>query len=267
LTQPFFASFDAAALAARIGRSCASGDALLLDAADCPPDLESAEDVLWRVTRGDGRKVVAWKLGASTFVSRAAQGFDRAWSAPLFEGEVLESPARLPAREDGTLGLECELVFRLGADVPDAGPLDPATVRRLVAGVRAGIEVPASRYPALGAYGAPALVADRGAAGWLVVGDELAGWEPDDLDTIAARLMVDGVERGAGSGRDIIEGPFGALCEHLARMRRHGVAQPAGMVVSIGSLTGYVVVTAPCTAAAEFVGVGGGTLVVSIPGT
>ena len=130
-------TFDAAALAARISQSGSSGDVLRLDAAECPPDLESAEDVLWRVTRGDGRKVVAWKLGASTFASRAAQGFDRAWSAPLFAGEALESPARLPAQPDGTLGLECELVFRLGADVPATGALDRPTVRRLVAGVRA----------------------------------------------------------------------------------------------------------------------------------
>ena len=120
--------------------------------------------------------------------------------------------------------------------------------------MRAGIEVPASRYPAIGAYGAPALVADRGAAGWLVVGDALADWAPDDLDTMAARLLVDGVERGAGSGRDVIAGPFGALCDHLARMRRLGVAQPAGTLVSIGTLTGFVVVKAPCTAVAEFAG-------------
>ncbi len=258
--------FDAAALASRIGRSWSSGATLRLDPAECPPDLESAEDVLWRVIRDSGRSPVAWKLGASTFLARAAQGFDRAWSAPLFAGEVLESPAHLPARADGTLGLECELVFRLGTDVPATGALDPATVRLLVAGVRAGIEVPASRYPALGAYGAPALVADRGAAGWLVVGDELAEWEPDALDTIAARLLVDGVECGAGSGRDIIEGPLGALCDHLARMRRLGVAQPAGMLVSIGSLAGFVVVEAPCGAVAEFAGVGKATLEVPHPG-
>ena len=257
-------TFDAAALATRIGQSVSSGEVLRLDAGECPPDLKCAEDVLWHVTRGDGRKIVAWKLGASTFASRDAQGFDRAWSAPLFAGEALESPARLPARPDGTLGLECELVFRLGADVPATGALDRATVRRLVAGVRAGIEVPASRYPAIGAYGAPALVADRGAAGWLVLGDELAEWEPDEFDTIAARVLVDGEERGVGSGRDIIEGPFGALCDHLARMRRLGVAQPAGTSVSVGSLTGFLVVAAPCTAVAEFVGIGRATLEVPL---
>jgi 2-keto-4-pentenoate hydratase len=218
---------------------------------ECPPDLDAAEDVLFRVAAGLG-PARAWKLGASTVASRAAQGFGRAWSAPLLALEVLDSPAELPAGPDGTLGFECELVFCLGADLPATGRLDSAAVRALVASVHAGIEVPASRYREIGAHGAPALVADRGACGWLIVGDAIADWTPDRLDDMTAQLVVGGAVRGEGSGRDLIEGPFGALCDHLERMQARGVPQPAGTLVSIGSLAGFHRVALGERAAARF---------------
>jgi hypothetical protein len=89
-------------------------------------------------------------------------------------------------------------------------------------------EVPASRYPSIGAYGASALVVARGAVGWRVADDERLNWDPNQVDTVA--------ERGAGSGRDVIEGSSGALYNHLARMCSLGIAQPAGTQVCIGSL-------------------------------
>jgi 2-keto-4-pentenoate hydratase len=232
------AGFRGEALAERISQAVRTGETLHLVPEECPPDLDAAEDVLFRVAAGLG-PIKAWKLGASTIASRAAQGFDRAWSAPFVEAEVLSSPATLPAGQDGTLGLECELVFRLGADLPASGRLDSGAVRGLVAAVHAGIEVPGSRYPAIGVYGSPALVADRGACGRLILGDAVREWTPDGLDDMGAKLMVDGAVRCEGSGRDLIEGPFGALCDHLARMRSRGIPQTAGTLISIGSLAGF----------------------------
>ncbi|MBN8902579.1 MAG: hypothetical protein BGO51_14895 [Rhodospirillales bacterium 69-11] len=249
-------AFDPAKLAHRISAALQTGGALQLGTADIPPDLDTAETVLFRVVESLGQPFAAWKLGASTTASRQAQGFDRAWSAPFLAAEVLTSPARLPAEADGMLGLECELVFRLGADMPSAGLLDAATVAGLVVAVQAGIEVPASRYPALGIYGAPALVADRGATGWLVIGEDSTDWTPAELDEMSARLLVNGVAHASGSGRDLIEGPFGALCDHLRRMQARGVPQPAGTLVSIGSLAGFCRVPAGASVTAEFAGLG-----------
>ena len=254
--QPLSEKFETSPLARRIAEACASGEKLALSAAECPQDLDQAEAVLFEVAAKIGRPAKAWKLGASTVGARRAQGFDHAWSAPLFEGEVLESPARLAAPASGLLGLECELVFRLGADIPKNGALSPSQVRDRVAGVRAGIEVPATRYSALGVYGAPALVADRGAAGYLVVGDEIQDWRPEGLDIMTARLLLDGREAVAGSGREIIGGPFGALCDHIERLRARGVEQRAGVLISIGSLTAFHLAPAGVVAVAEFSNLG-----------
>ncbi|MBN8909981.1 MAG: hypothetical protein J0H99_26035 [Rhodospirillales bacterium] len=208
-------AFDPAKLAHRISAALQTGGALQLGTADIPPDLDTAETVLFRVVESLGQPFAAWKLG-----------------------------------------VECELVFRLGADMPSAGLLDAATVAGLVVAVQAGIEVPASRYPALGIYGAPALVADRGATGWLVIGEDSTDWTPAELDEMSARLLVNGVAHASGSGRDLIEGPFGALCDHLRRMQARGVPQPAGTLVSIGSLAGFCRVPAGASVTAEFAGLG-----------
>ena len=151
-------------------------------------------------------------------------------------------------------GLEAEIAFRLGKDLPPrARPYTMAEVRRAVASVHPAVEIVSSRWTDWLAVGLHSVVADHGANGALVVGRPLSGGTELDLDRLEVEMRVDGATVGKGTGAAVIGGPHGSLLWLANLLRRRGGLK-AGEYVSTGTCTGLVKAPADAAVVALYAG-------------
>lgn len=119
------------------------------------------------VVRARG-EIAGWKVGAASpqaQPARAALTRDSVWVAA--EGEVVA----LSAAGFAVMGVEAELVYELGADLPArATPYSAAEVLAAVVSVRAAIEVCDTRFAAWAQQGEWSRLADQACHGALIVG-------------------------------------------------------------------------------------------------
>jgi len=166
---------------------------------------------------------------------------------------VLRSSATIRASSARFRLVECEPAFRFKREIP-AGimTIGPDEVAEAIGSILPAMELPESRFASIGAHGPFALVADGGAAGWVVLGPEQPFDGSERWDNAEATLEIDGHEVARGFAREIEGGPFAALVAHCSTMVARGRTIPAGLVVLPGSCTGAVAVPAGSTATAKF---------------
>lgn len=230
---------DALAQAEREGRTLAPDPAL------APASLDEAEAVQADVLERLRWRARAWKLGASTHGARNALGLSRVFSGAVPADRCLGTGARLPLATLRQRGVECELALTVQApDTPTLQRLEAADAlerealaRRCVLACHSALELPQSRWPTLGAGGALALVADNGAAGWVVLGP---GAEPEALDRArTGRLWIDGEPVASGDTSAFVMPPLALLADHLLRLARRGLGDTGPTTVLLGSVTPY----------------------------
>lgn len=180
-----------------------------LDQFDPPSDVAQAEAIQDAMIAALGWTAAGWKLGASTRAAQAGLGLSRCFSGLIPADRVLASPARLSPDALRFRGVECELAFVLGEGVRrSTGAWTELTATEAVASVHPAIEVPETRFAALVAHGALALVADNGAAGWAVLGP------PSTLAALeaftSATLSINGQPCASGDLSAFVAPPPGA---------------------------------------------------------
>ncbi len=151
---------------------------------------------------------------------------------------IRPSPASYAAGELRLVGIEAELAFRLGRDLPPrSAPYDSAEVT-VGATLHPAIEVVNSRYAEFQSLGRASILADNFSNGGLVWGVAAPDWEKLDLSHTEMRVTEDGkpfADSSMGAARD----PVAALVDFANLMRsRGGVA--AGSFITTGSWTGLV---------------------------
>lgn len=220
----------------------------------CPQDAPQAYAVQDAVVRSRG-PVAGWKVGASgpeALPSRSAITADSIWTSD--EGQ----PLPLDTVRNVVIGVEAELVYELGQDLPvRPTPYTPAEVLAAMRSVRAAIEVCDTRYAAWGTQSAWCRMADQACHGALLVGagrQDVSAVEPLQLPVT---LSVNGsvaVQRSAWGN------PAGdplRLLVWLANEGAHSLGGlRAGQWVTTGSCTGTVLVARGATVVAELGGVG-----------
>ncbi len=134
------------------------------------------------------------------------------------------------------VGVECELAVVLAQDLPP-GPCSNAQAAAAVGELMAGIEVVENRYGPLDGLGTPTLVADQVYHAGAVLGAPCLGWRDLDLPGLAGTVSVDGRERGAGRGADLLGDPIAALAWLAASQEVAAFGGlRAGQVVMLGSV-------------------------------
>lgn len=188
----------------------------------------------------------AWKVGRGPSAAPVT-------AAPIAASLVRPSPCSWPASELLRLGIEVEIAFRLGRDLP--GAADAATVRAAIASVHAVIEVVDSRFDTWPVPDPLWSLADNQNNGGLVYDPEGIAWTGASLAAAHARITVNGEtifdREGTNPGGD----PFAllvALAEHAAC--RGGLK--AGTFVTTGSLNGIAFVEPGAAVLAEIADVG-----------
>ncbi len=134
-------------------------------------------------------------------------------------------------------GVECELAVILAQDIAP-GPCSAAQAAAAVGELMAGIEVVENRYGPLATLGTPTLVGDQVYHAAAILGAPYPGWRDLDLRGLAGALFVDGEQRGAGRGGDLLGDPMAALAWLAAsdEVAAFGGLR-AGQVVMLGSVT------------------------------
>lgn len=225
-----------------------------------PQNAAQAYAVQDAVVRERG-EVVGWKVGAASpeaLPARAALTHDSVWVA-----QAAHAAVHLPAAGFAVLGVEAELVYELGADLPPREtPYRPAEVRAALVSVRAAIEVCDTRFAAWARQDEWCRLADQACHGALVVGTGTA-------DVAAVQPLAQGVDLWVNESVAVQHATWGnpagdplRLLVWLANEGAHSLGGlRAGQWVTTGSCTGTVLVAPGTRVVADFPGLGRAELV------
>ena len=218
-----------------------------------PKDAGAAYAVQESVAQALGR-IAGWKVGAASPEAEPN-------CAPLFADLVAASPARFAAAKFPLSGIEGELAFRFGRDLPArAEPYGADEVWQAIDTLHPAIELVESRFADFRAQDKLALLADNQANGAFCYGTAVRDWRKVDFLAQPASLAIDGAEVARAVGGNAAGHPkrlLAWLANHCAR-RGRGLA--AGDIVTTGTHTGLVFATPGATARVRFAGIGEASL-------
>lgn len=219
-----------------------------------PPDArphvaDEAHEVQDRVVAALGGRG-GWKVGGPDATSTPG-------CSPLPRSLMSTGPARVRAADFGFVGIEAEIAFRFGHDLPRRDTnYTVAEVLDAVVSVHPAIEIVDSRLTDWRNRSGLEQTADLGNHGAFVLGTSAGAAPSIDQTAVTARVLVDGALRvektGGNSARDV-QRLLTWLANHCAR---RGTPLVAGDIVTSGSCTGLEIVTAPAVVTAMLVGVG-----------
>jgi 2-oxo-3-hexenedioate decarboxylase/2-keto-4-pentenoate hydratase len=207
--------------------------------------------------------LVGHKIGCTTDVMQCLLGIGAPCSGRIFERTVQHRAGDVALHDRVTLGVECEIVVWLGADLPcPTGACSPTEAASAVAAAGAAIEVVEDRYADFTSIGAPTLIADDFFNAGCVLGDRNENADPYDLRSVVGTMSVDGIEIGRGSGSDVLGDPLNALCWLAGARARRGLPLQAGEFVLLGSLVQTAWISSPSHISIDLDRLGGATLTV-----
>ena len=213
-----------------------------------PADETEAYAIQARVAAALG-PVAGWKTGAPAPGAPAI-------AAPLPAPRVWRGPVKLPAGDFRQRGIELEVAFFLGRDLPPRDhDYSAAEVLAVVSSAHAAIEIVESRFADPAA--APPLwkLADHQSNGGFVTGAGVGRWEHLDLANLAVQLLVNDNEVLARNGGNPVGDPRGLLT-FLANHCRQRQGLKAGQWVTTGSYIGIVPVAADAHVTGVLAGIG-----------
>ncbi len=177
-------------------------------------------------------EVGGWKVGAPSPGGHVS-------FAPLPKSGLVKSGTTLSDGVHRMRGIEVELAFVLGADLPPRDiPYSRDEVRQAVATVVPLIEVVETRLSDREAGGGLWALGDFLSHGELVLGTETAQWAVDDLDNVEVSIAYNGntmldrpCRNAGGNPLDMVARLTGICGEHCGGLK-------AGQVITTGSLMG-----------------------------
>src|SRR5207244_6380574 len=209
----------------------------ILPAEVYPTSLEEAYAIrryFQEIEEATGRGAVAgYKIGLTTPVMQQLCGIAEPCYGASFAREVHDGRAELRASDYCRLGVETEIVFRLGEDILHG---DAGGVAAAVESAAAAIELIEDLRYDYQRLDAAAMVAGNVWSAGVVVGTPVREWRALDLARATARLSIDGRQIGSGAGRDVMGHPLNALGWLAEKLAAAGTPLRRGMIVMTGSI-------------------------------
>jgi 2-oxo-3-hexenedioate decarboxylase/2-keto-4-pentenoate hydratase len=181
--------------------------------------------------------VVGHKIGCTTPVMQAFLKIPNPCAGGVYESTVHRSPARLRHADFVRVGVECEIVVRLGEDLrASSGPHTRESVAHAVDACMPGMEIVDDRYVDYRAMDTPTLIADDFFDAGCVLGAPVTHWREVDLAAARGVTYINGAEVGRGRGSDVMGHPLEALAWLANNLARRGQSLKAGEFVFTGSV-------------------------------
>lgn len=209
------------------------------------PDLAAAYEVQRAAVAAWTQEPIGWKIGATSADTQARLKLAGPFYGPMFAAHSHPSGTAV-AGAAGLRGVEVELAFRLGRDLPAGASYELAEVAEAAAGLYLALEFVASRQE--GTLEGLRAIADFGLNHAFVHGAAVEGWRDLDLAAIHAAVLVDGQKRAEGDAAVVLGSPLKAL----AWLANNGPGLRAGEWISTGTLTGLLPLPEPCTVTGDF---------------
>jgi 2-keto-4-pentenoate hydratase len=214
-----------------------------------PSRPEEAYAVQEAVVRRFG-PVGGWKVGAKSPEAEPN-------TAPLFASLIQPSPAAWPAGSLHMRGVEAEIAFRIGRDLPaGGGALGQQTVLDALESVHAAIEIVDTRIARWREADPLWLLADNQSNGGFVYDPAGIPWTGQDFTDAPVRLTINGriavEQRGGNTAGD----PRRLLLWLVNHCIEHRGGLKAGAMITTGSYTGMIFVEAGARVEAAFSGIG-----------
>ena len=212
--------------------------------AGCRPQTDAdAYQIQEAVALQLGETVGGWKVGAASAAGAA-------FCAPIWVRMIRPSPASYIPAELRMIGIEAEIAFRLGRDLPARKAVYDRAEVIAGAALHPVIEVVDSRYADFRGLDRLSILADNFSNGGLVYGPAVPDWEKLDLASTAIIVTEDGepfANSSTGGARD----PIAALVDFANLMNGRGGVK-AGTLVTTGSWTGLVFTRRGAQISADF---------------
>ena len=203
-----------------------------------PASIDEAyaiQRVFQEIEKASGRGAIAgYKIGLTTPVMQKLCGVDEPCYGVLFGSEIYHRRAELSAREYCRIGIETEIAFQLGDDLPRGG--DPSRAADAVESAMAAIELIEDLHYDYKQLDAASLVAGNVWNAGAVLAAPVSEWRALDLVRVAARLAINGWEIGHGTGGDVMGHPLNALAWLADKLAAAGTPLRRGMIVLTGSM-------------------------------
>ncbi|MFN0043760.1 MAG: 2-keto-4-pentenoate hydratase [Alphaproteobacteria bacterium] len=201
-----------------------------------PKTLPEGYAVQERVLALQGVPTTGYLLGLTNEYMQKIFGVDRPYYSPILKTNIYTSPARFARGALLTRGLECEVVFRMAADLPPRGaPYTPDEVADAVATMHPGIEIVNAHFPNWLDLPMPLVAADNGTDGPLVVGEGISDWRRIDRVSLPVVLYLNGEVAAQGSGGNALGDPLTALSWLANELNAKGAGLKAGETINTGT--------------------------------
>ena len=215
--------------------------------------LEDAARVADRVVALSGERVVGFLVGATNPEMQKRLNADEPYYACILESNLCTSPADLVSRDLLTIGLESEVAFTLGADLPArATPYSQDEVADAIGSIHASVEVVNGHVRDWLDKPIAWVMADNGTDGPLVLGPAVEDWRGIDRPGIPVTLTVNGEVAGEGRGGNAAGDPLTVMVWLANKRRREGKGMSAGQVVNTGTTAGIFFAEPGGEAVADF---------------
>jgi 2-keto-4-pentenoate hydratase len=210
-----------------------------------PADMAPADEATgYRIQRAvhdlllpQAGALVGYKIGCTSAVMQQYLGIPHPCGGGVFAKGVHDSGVSLRYRDFVRVGVECEIVVRLGRDLPPSqAPFTADAVANAIEAYHPAIEIVDDRYVDWQTLGAPTLVADDFFAAGCVLGKPVARPAAPDLSGLVGRAIVNGSEVARGTGADVLGHPHNALAWLANHLAEQGRSLRAGQIVLTGSL-------------------------------
>lgn len=212
-----------------------------LDALLRPMDERAAyavQDCLHTLLEAQGLGAIAgYKIGCTTAVMQAFLNIPNPCGGGVFASTVQHRTGRFTHDDFLHVGVECEIVVLLAADLPAEGaPYDRDKVAAAVGACAAGMEVVDDRYVDYKHLDTPTLIADDFFDAAVVIGEPQPGWRNLDLAALTGCTRINGQEVGRGRGADVMGHPLNALAWLANALAARGISLRQGQFVFTGSV-------------------------------
>ncbi|MCY3605499.1 MAG: 2-keto-4-pentenoate hydratase [Gammaproteobacteria bacterium] len=222
----------------------------LPDSLDGAYAIQEASIARWADT------VAGWKIGMIPADHRSRVGDERL-AGPIFKSSIVGiepgDTRTMPIYAGGFAAVEAEFILELGCPVhPSEREYSDADLIDLVSSLFVGAEIASSPMAAINKLGPTCVVSDFGNNAGLLLGPAVANWSSRDLDSMTAKVMIDGAVVGDATASAIPGGPLAALRFLLGLAATRSIELPEGTLISTGAVTGIHRVSVSSAARVDF---------------